>query len=65
MPIINPRIRFIEKFLARFNSVFSTQHQRSIFREFIYAIILAIISAYPYTISSRNGLKKAEKLTKS
>ena len=38
MPIINPRIRFIEKFLANFNSVFSTKHQRSIFREFIYAM---------------------------
>lgn len=38
MPIINPRIRFIEKFLARFNSAFSTKHQRSIFREFIYAL---------------------------
>jgi len=38
MPIINPRIRFIEKFLAHFNSVFSTKHQRSIFREFIYAM---------------------------
>lgn len=38
MPIINPRIRFIEKFLAHFNSVFSTKHQRSIFREFIYAL---------------------------
>ena len=38
MPIINPRIRFIEKFLARFNSAFSTKHQRSIFREFIYAM---------------------------
>jgi len=38
MPKINPRIRFIEKFLAHFNSVFSTTHQRSIFREFIYAM---------------------------
>ncbi len=38
MPIINPRLRFIEKFLANFNSVFSTKHQRSIFREFIYAM---------------------------
>ena len=38
MPIINPRLRFIEKFLANFNSVFSTKHQRLIFREFIYAI---------------------------
>ena len=38
MPIINPRIRFIEKFLANFNSAFSTKHQRSIFREFIYAM---------------------------
>lgn len=38
MPIINPRIRFIEKFLSHFNSVFSTKHQRSIFREFIYAL---------------------------
>ncbi len=28
MPIINPRIRFIEKFLVRFNSAFSTKHQR-------------------------------------
>jgi hypothetical protein len=38
MPRINPRIRFIEKFLARFNSAFATTHQRSIFREFIYAM---------------------------
>lgn len=38
MPIINPRIRFIEKFLENFNSAFSTKHQRSIFREFIYAM---------------------------
>ena len=38
MPIINPRIRFIERFLARFNSAFSTKHQRSMFREFIYAM---------------------------
>lgn len=38
MPIINPRIRFIENFLANFNSVFLTKHQRSIFREFIYAM---------------------------
>ena len=38
MPIINPRLRFIEKFLANFNSVFSTKHQRSIFRKFIYAL---------------------------
>lgn len=40
MPIITPRIRFIEKFLANFNSAFSTKHQRSIFREFIYAMFL-------------------------
>ncbi|MDP2905366.1 MAG: IS701 family transposase [Candidatus Omnitrophota bacterium] len=38
MPIINPRLRFIERFLANFNSAFSTKHQRSIFREFIYAM---------------------------
>jgi hypothetical protein len=38
MPIINPRIRFIEKFLQHFNSAFSTKNQRSIFREFIYAL---------------------------
>lgn len=38
MPIIKPRIRFIEKFLANFNSVFSTNHQRAIFREFIYGL---------------------------
>ena len=38
MPIINPRLRFIEKFLVNFNSAFSTKHQRSIFREFIYAM---------------------------
>lgn len=37
MPKINPRIRFIEKFISHFNSVFSTNHQRTIFREFIYA----------------------------
>lgn len=38
MPIINPRLRFIEKFLAHFNSAFSTKHQISAFREFIYAM---------------------------
>ncbi len=38
MPIINPRFRFIEKFLAHFNCAFSTKHQRSVFREFIYAL---------------------------
>ncbi len=38
MPKISPRIRFIEKFLARFNSVFSTTHQRSMFRELIYGL---------------------------
>jgi len=38
MPIINPRIRFIEKFLQHFNSVFLTKHQRAAFREFIYAL---------------------------
>jgi hypothetical protein len=38
MPTINPRIRFIDKFLARFNPAFLTKHQRSIFREFIYAL---------------------------
>jgi hypothetical protein len=38
MPIINPRIRFIEKFLTHFNPAFCTKHQRAIFREFIYAM---------------------------
>jgi len=42
MPIIayftRPRLRFIKKFLTRFNSALSTKHQRSIFREFIYAL---------------------------
>ena len=38
MPIISPRLRFIEKFLARFNSVFSTEHQRTVFKEFIYGM---------------------------
>jgi len=38
MPIINPRIRFIEKFLEHFNSAFSTKHQRSVFRELIYGM---------------------------
>lgn len=38
MPTINPRIRFIEKFLAHFNSCFSTNHQRAVFREFIYGL---------------------------
>ena len=38
MPIITPRIRFIERFLANFNSVFSTKHQRSVFSKFIYAM---------------------------
>lgn len=38
MSIISPRLRFIEKFLARFNSVFSTEHQRTVFKEFIYGM---------------------------
>ena len=38
MPIINSRIRFIERFLENFHSAFSTKHQRSMFREFIYAM---------------------------
>ncbi|MBI5733295.1 IS701 family transposase [Candidatus Jorgensenbacteria bacterium] len=38
MPKVNPRIRFIERFLAHFNCAFSTKHQRSIFKEFIYAM---------------------------
>ena len=37
MPIINPRLRFIEKFLDNFKSVFSNK-QMLVFREFIYAI---------------------------
>jgi hypothetical protein len=37
MPIINPRIRFIEKFLTHFQSVFSKK-QMFAFREFIYAL---------------------------
>jgi hypothetical protein len=36
--MINPRIRFIEKFLEHFNPAFSTRHQRSIFKAFIYAM---------------------------
>src|SRR3989339_1222716 len=40
MPIINSRIRFIERFLENFHSAFSTKHQRSMFREFIYAMFL-------------------------
>jgi len=38
MPIISPRLRFIEKFLAHFNSVFSTKHQRTVFKELIYGM---------------------------
>ena len=37
MPIINPHIRVIEKFLTHFRPVFSKK-QMSVFREFIYAI---------------------------
>jgi len=37
MPIINPHIRFIEKFLSHFKPVFS-KNQMSVFREFIYAL---------------------------
>lgn len=37
MPIINPRIRFIENFLSHFKIAFS-KTQMSIFREFIYAM---------------------------
>lgn len=38
MPSINPRIRFIEKFLAHFYPAFSTNHQRAVFKEFIYGM---------------------------
>jgi len=37
MPIINPRIRFIEKFLSHFKPKFSKK-QMSVFREIIYAM---------------------------
>ena len=39
MPIINPRIRFIEKFLSCFKSNFS-KIQMEVFREFIYAMFV-------------------------
>ncbi len=39
MPIINPRIRFIEKFLFHFKSHFS-KIQMEVFREFIYAMFV-------------------------
>jgi len=38
MPMITPHIRFIEKFFDHFNSVFSTNHQRTVFRNFIYGL---------------------------
>ena len=37
MPIITPRLRFIEKFLAKFKPVFS-KIQMSASKEFIYAM---------------------------
>ena len=37
MPIINPHIRFIERFLSHFRPAF-TKSQMSVFREFIYAM---------------------------
>jgi hypothetical protein len=39
MPIINPRLRFIEKFLSCFKSNFS-KIQMEVFREFIYAMFV-------------------------
>jgi len=39
MPIINPRLRFIEKFLSCFKSNFS-KIQMKVFREFIYAMFV-------------------------
>ena len=38
MPILNPRLNFIDKFLKHFDGVFSTKNQRTLFREFIYAM---------------------------
>jgi len=64
MPIINLRIRFIEKFLAHFNSVFSTTHQRSVLREFIGSSFLLSknkdITAHLYSFKSERFKKKLE-----
>lgn len=38
MPILTPRIKFIDKFLRHFDGLFSTKNQRTLFREFIYAM---------------------------
>ena len=38
MPILTPRIKFIDKFLKHFDGLFSTKNQRTLFREFIYAM---------------------------
>ena len=56
MPIINPRIRFIEKFLENFNSAFSTKHQRSIFREFIYAMFSSYKRMSLWAIANNTAL---------
>jgi len=38
MPIMPVRLKFVEKFLSKFDSCFSTTHQRLIFKKFIYAM---------------------------
>jgi len=38
MPIMPVRLKFVEKFLSRFDSCFSTAHQRLMFKKFIYAM---------------------------
>lgn len=53
MPIINHRIRFIEKFLSQFRSVFS-KNPFSVFRELIYAMFfdykrLSLVAISNYT----------------
>ena len=38
MPIMPVRLKFVEKFLSKFDSCFSTTHQRLMFKKFIYAM---------------------------
>lgn len=38
MPIMPARLKFVEKFLSKFDSCFSTTHQRLMFKKFIYAM---------------------------
>lgn len=55
MPKINPHIRFIDKFLSRFQPVFSKK-QMSVFREFIYAMFADYKRLSLSSLASNTGI---------